>query len=157
MVDNDFKQYVMRFIEAHGLTKVYGTGDNAFYALNDVSFCIDKGCFIAVTGASGSGKSTLLYMPGGIDRPISRRIILDGTDIFEEDEDDFAYIRWVPFSLPLSIEAAQKNFDHRGFHDPGSIHGHIGGSDRQFAAKYADRCLDILIGINQNRIYFHAF
>ena len=83
----------MRFIEAHNLTKVYGTGDNAFYALNDVSFCIDKGCFVAVTGASGSGKSTLLHMLGAIDRPTSGRVILDGSDIFKEDEDDLAYIR----------------------------------------------------------------
>ena len=48
----------MRFIEAHNMTKVYGTGDNAFYALNDVSFSIDKGCFVAVTGVEAEMLAT---------------------------------------------------------------------------------------------------
>lgn len=83
----------MEFIEAHHLTKVYGTKDNAFYALNDVSFSIDRGCFVAVTGASGSGKSTLLHILGAIDRPTSGKVYLNGVDVFKKRENDLAAVR----------------------------------------------------------------
>lgn len=83
----------MSFIQTHRLTKIYGRGDNAVFALNDVNIDIPKGCFAAVTGASGSGKSTLLHMLGAIDRPSKGTVILDGIDVFKEKENGLALMR----------------------------------------------------------------
>ena len=83
----------MSFIQTHRLTKIYGRGDNAVFALNDVNIDIPKGCFAAVTGASGSGKSTLLHMLGAIDRPTKGTVILDGIDVFKEKEKSLALMR----------------------------------------------------------------
>lgn len=83
----------MSYIQTHRLTKVYGRGDNAVFALNDVNIDIPKGCFAAVTGASGSGKSTLLHMLGAIDRPSKGTVLLDGIDVFKEKENGLALMR----------------------------------------------------------------
>ena len=61
----------MNILQAKDLTKIYGSGENAVYALNGVNFSVEKGEFVAVVGTSGSGKSTLLHMLGGLDRPTS--------------------------------------------------------------------------------------
>lgn len=83
----------MSFIQTHGLTKVYGKGDSAVYALDNVNIDIPKGCFAAITGASGSGKSTLLHMLGAIDRPSKGKVIIDGMDLFNQKENELAVMR----------------------------------------------------------------
>lgn len=71
----------MQILECEGLSKVYGTGDNQVRALNQISFSVDKGTFVAVVGASGSGKSTLLHLLGGVDSPTAGRILVENTDL----------------------------------------------------------------------------
>ena len=71
----------MAIVEARGLTKVYGSGDNAVIALDHVDLSVDPGEFVAVMGPSGCGKSTLLNLVGGLDRPSDGQVIIDGTDI----------------------------------------------------------------------------
>ena len=72
----------MNILQAKDLTKIYGSGENVVYALNDVNFSVEKGEFVAVVGTSGSGKSTLLHMLGGLDRPTSGSVTVDGQEIF---------------------------------------------------------------------------
>lgn len=68
--------------------------DNApVHALSDVSFSVDKGEFVAIIGASGSGKSTLLHILGGVDRPTSGKVFVDGQDVYEQNEDELAVFR----------------------------------------------------------------
>lgn len=71
----------MSFINVKDLTKTYGDGENKIYALNQMSFQVEKGEFVAIVGASGSGKSTLLHMLGGMDIPTSGEIQIDGVHI----------------------------------------------------------------------------
>lgn len=73
----------MAILEVEGLTKIYGTGDTCVTALDDVSFRVDKGEFVAIIGASGSGKSTLMNLIGGIDRPSSGRVVIDKKEIYK--------------------------------------------------------------------------
>ena len=80
-------------IQVEHLSKVYGKGENEVVALNDVSFSIKKGEFVAIIGASGSGKSTLLHILGGIDRPTSGEVIVDGQSVYEQTEDQLAVFR----------------------------------------------------------------
>lgn len=72
----------MSILQTSGLTKIYGTGENRVHALAGVDLSIEKGEFIAIVGTSGSGKSTLLHMLGGLDRPTSGQVFVDGQDIF---------------------------------------------------------------------------
>ena len=83
----------MRILQVESLTKTYGKGDAQVHALDGVSFCVEKGCFLAVVGASGSGKSTLLHLLGGVDRPTSGRVSIDGQDIFSMNESKLAIFR----------------------------------------------------------------
>ncbi|NLP35511.1 MAG: ABC transporter ATP-binding protein [Clostridiales bacterium] len=83
----------MEILRVENLTKVYGKGDTAVTALDGVSFTVNKGEFIAVIGPSGSGKSTLLHMLGGVDRPTSGKVFIDGTDIYQLDESKLAIFR----------------------------------------------------------------
>ena len=71
----------MDIIKAENLTKTYGSGDNAVRALDNVSFSVEKGEFLAIIGPSGSGKSTLLHILGGVDRPTSGKVYMNGEDI----------------------------------------------------------------------------
>lgn len=83
----------MKILEVRNLTKVYGTGENEVRALNDVSFDVKKGEFVAIIGPSGSGKSTLLHTLGGVDRPTSGTVIMNGQDVYAQSEEQLAIFR----------------------------------------------------------------
>ena len=83
----------MNILQAKDLTKIYGSGENAVYALNGVNFSVEKGEFVAVVGTSGSGKSTLLHMLGGLDRPTSGSVVVDGQDIFSFKDEALTIFR----------------------------------------------------------------
>lgn len=83
----------MGTLQVENLTKVYGKGDTEVKALDDVSFTVSKGEFVAIIGASGSGKSTLLHMLGGVDKPTSGNVFVDGNEIFKLSESEMAIFR----------------------------------------------------------------
>jgi len=83
----------MNILQAKDLTKIYGSGENAVYALNGVNFSVEKGEFVAVVGTSGSGKSTLLHMLGGLDRPTSGSVTVDGKEIFSLKDEALTIFR----------------------------------------------------------------
>ncbi|MFR7905196.1 MAG: ABC transporter ATP-binding protein [Coprococcus eutactus] len=83
----------MNILSTHNLTKTYGIGDNVVHALADVSLDIEEGKFVSIIGSSGSGKSTLLNLLGGLDRPTSGDVILDGKAIFEMDDEALTIFR----------------------------------------------------------------
>jgi len=83
----------MEILRVENLTKVYGTGDNEVRALDDVSFSVKKGEFIAIIGPSGSGKSTLLHMLGGVDTPTSGRVIMNDADVYHLNDEQLAIFR----------------------------------------------------------------
>lgn len=80
-------------IQVEHLSKVYGKGENDVVALNDVSFSVKKGEFVAIIGPSGSGKSTLLHILGGVDRPTKGKVYFDGVDVYQQKEDQLAIFR----------------------------------------------------------------
>lgn len=83
----------MEILKVENLTKTYGSGENLVNAVDDVSFSVEKGEFVAIVGASGSGKSTLLHLIGGVDRPTSGKIFVDGNDIGKMNDDKLAVFR----------------------------------------------------------------
>ncbi len=83
----------MKILEIKNLCKTYGNGDTSVKALDNVSFSVEKGEFVAIIGPSGSGKSTLLHILGGVDVPTSGSVIIDGTDISKLDETALAIFR----------------------------------------------------------------
>ena len=83
----------MEILRVENLTKIYGKGENEVRALDGVSFSVNKGEFIAVIGPSGSGKSTLLHILGGVDRPTSGRVLMDGKDVYAQNEEQLAIFR----------------------------------------------------------------
>lgn len=83
----------MNILSIEHLTRVYDTGDTAVTALNDVSFTVEAGEFIAIIGSSGSGKSTLMHLMGGVDRPTSGTVKLQGQDIFARNDEQLAVFR----------------------------------------------------------------
>ncbi|MDO5400335.1 MAG: ABC transporter ATP-binding protein [Eubacteriales bacterium] len=83
----------MNILKAADLVKIYGSGENAVHALDGVNFSVEKGEFVAVVGTSGSGKSTLLHMLGGLDRPTSGTVTVDGRDIFSLKDEALTIFR----------------------------------------------------------------
>ncbi len=83
----------MEILKVENLSKVYGSGEGEVRALDKVSFRVEKGQFVAVVGTSGSGKSTLLHILGGVDRPTSGKVFLEGQDVFAQDEAHLAVFR----------------------------------------------------------------
>ena len=83
----------MEILEVNELTKVYGSGENMVTALDHVSFQVKKGEFVAIVGTSGSGKSTLLHMLGGLDRPTSGGVTVDGKEIFTLKDEELTIFR----------------------------------------------------------------
>ena len=83
----------MEILRVEHLSKIYGQGENEVKALDDVSFSVEKGQFVAIIGPSGSGKSTLLHILGGVDRPTSGKVFLEGQDVFAQNEDQLAIFR----------------------------------------------------------------
>ncbi len=83
----------MEILRTENLIKTYGTGENAFNAVDGISFSVQEGEFVAIVGSSGSGKSTLMHMLGGVDRPTSGSIIIDGEDITTKNNDQLAVFR----------------------------------------------------------------
>ena len=83
----------MEILKVENLTKVYGKASTKVVALDHVSFSVEKGEFVAIVGASGSGKSTLLHLIGGVDRPTSGKVFVDGQDIYQLNDDKLAIFR----------------------------------------------------------------
>ena len=83
----------MEILRLNHLTKVYGSGDTAVRALDDVSLTVEAGEFVAIVGSSGSGKSTMLHMIGGVDRPTSGTVYLNGQDVFARSDEQLAVFR----------------------------------------------------------------
>lgn len=83
----------MTILQTKNLKKIYGVGENAVHALDGVNLTVEKGEFVAIVGTSGSGKSTLLHMLGGLDRPTSGKVIVDGKDIFSLKDEELTIFR----------------------------------------------------------------
>jgi len=83
----------MEILKVENLVKTYGNGENKIKAVDNLSFSVEKGDFVAIVGASGSGKSTLLHLLGGVDRPTSGKVFIDGVDIYNMDNDALAIFR----------------------------------------------------------------
>lgn len=84
---------MMEILRVEHLNKIYGSGDTAVHALDDVSFTVEKGEFVAIVGPSGSGKSTLMHILGGVDSPTSGKVFVEGTEIGTLDETELAIFR----------------------------------------------------------------
>lgn len=83
----------MNILEVKNLTKIYGNDENKVVALDHVSFTVEKGEFIAIVGSSGSGKSTLLHLIGGVDKPTSGEVIVNGQNVYKKNENELAIFR----------------------------------------------------------------
>ena len=83
----------MEILKVENLSKKYGKKDTEVVALDNVSFSVNKGEFVAIVGASGSGKSTLLHLIGGVDKPTSGKVYINGTDIYSLNNDNLAIFR----------------------------------------------------------------
>ena len=83
----------MEILKIENLTKVYGSGENAVTALDHISFSVEQGEFISIIGPSGSGKSTLLHILGGVEKPTSGRVLMNGEDVYARNEEQLAIFR----------------------------------------------------------------
>ena len=98
----------MDILQIEHLTKTYGTGDTAVRALDDVSFTVAAGEFVAIIGSSGSGKSTLLHMIGGVDRPTSGTVRLNGEDVFQRSDEQLAVFRMRHEKISFRVIATEQ-------------------------------------------------
>ena len=83
----------MEILKVEHLSKIYGKGETEVRALDNISFSIEKGQFVAIIGPSGSGKSTLLHILGGVDKPTSGKVYVDGTDVYAQNDEQLAIFR----------------------------------------------------------------
>ena len=83
----------MEILRVENLRKTYGTGENQAHALDGVSFSVNKGEFVAIIGPSGSGKSTLLHILGGVDKPTSGKVYMNGSDVYAQNDEQLAIFR----------------------------------------------------------------
>lgn len=83
----------MEILKIDHLSKIYGHGDNEVKALDNVSFSVEKGEFVAIVGPSGSGKSTLLHILGGVDKPTSGKVLMNGKDVYAQNDENLAIFR----------------------------------------------------------------
>lgn len=83
----------MEILRVENLRKLYGTGENQVHALDGVSFSVNKGEFVAIIGPSGSGKSTLLHILGGVDKPTSGKVYMNGNDVYAQNDEQLAIFR----------------------------------------------------------------
>ena len=83
----------MEILRIDHLSKHYGSGENLVKAVDDVSFSVEKGEFLAIIGPSGSGKSTLLHILGGVDRPTAGKVFVDGQDVYAQNDEQLAIFR----------------------------------------------------------------
>lgn len=83
----------MEILRVENLCKTYGKGENQVKALDNVSFSVERGEFVAIIGPSGSGKSTLLHILGGVDKPTSGKVYMDGNDVYAQNDDQLAVFR----------------------------------------------------------------
>lgn len=83
----------MEILKVEHLSKIYGSGNNMVRALDDVSFSIESGEFVAIIGPSGSGKSTMLHILGGVDRPTSGKVFVEGKDVYAQNQEQLAIFR----------------------------------------------------------------
>jgi putative ABC transport system ATP-binding protein len=90
---NKERREKMELLKIENLSKIYGKGDNEVRALDGVSFSVERGEFIAVMGPSGSGKSTLLHILGGVDKPTSGKVYMDGQDVYSQNDEQLAIFR----------------------------------------------------------------
>lgn len=84
---------IMEILKVENLCKTYGNGENEVHALDDVSFSVNKGEFVAIIGPSGSGKSTLLHILGGVDKPTSGKVFMNGNDVYAQNDEQLAIFR----------------------------------------------------------------
>ena len=87
------RRLIMEILKVENLKKIYGKGENEVKAVNNISFSVEKGEFVAIVGASGSGKSTLLHLMGGVDKPTSGKVFINDKDIYQLSKDDLAIFR----------------------------------------------------------------
>ena len=83
----------MEILRVENLSKIYGKGETAVKAIDDISFSVEKGEFVGIMGASGSGKSTMLHILGGVDRPTKGKVYINDTDIYSLNNNDLAIFR----------------------------------------------------------------
>lgn len=83
----------MEILKVENICKIYGKDQNKVIALENISFSINKGEFVSIIGPSGSGKSTLLHLLGGVDKPTSGKVYLDGVDIYAQNDEELALLR----------------------------------------------------------------
>lgn len=87
------RSFIMEILKVEELRKVYGSGENTVNALDGISFSVEKGDFVAIVGPSGSGKSTLLHILGGVDKPTSGHVYVNGQDVYAGSDTRLAIFR----------------------------------------------------------------